>query len=454
MLFFLILNIYFASISLQAGDIGKTVFTVKPSSDFLLEDLVKYKQSYSKEGSVLVVGYDTPEVKKGEAIRIAGQLSKEIKNYLSYWIDYWSLKSKTVETEEYEENFNNVGEKEYVNIVLKDVEGSKNSEVSKEILEILNRLQNKEGIEIFKNERTVKINLDLLFEANSTDLKYSSTFILDTIVDVLKIANNNLGVKIEVHKKNVYIKGAKQKSILSWANKIGNIFEKKGIKQSDIYVYAKEDENITEKKVDVIFFNRKIDFNQVSDFNDYDNLNFSKKKSIVDKNKVRTYVFKDGDSPENIFYPTGWIGDSNDMQFDFNYRDKADSRDNTCIKIQYKANGNKGWAGLQWQYPPNNWGNKKESIDLSKFKKLVFFAKGNSGGERVAEFKIGGIQGQYGDSDVAWIGNIKLSNDWQRYEISLKDKNLKNMIGGFSLILTKYDNRYGCVFYLDDIYFE
>lgn len=149
------------------------------------------------------------------------------------------------------------------------------------------------------------------------------------------------------------------------------------------------------------------------------------------------------------------MGDSTDLAVDFNYTEASTVfRGASCIKIDYKATGAKGWAGLQWQFPPNNWGNRKEGLDLTAKSKLVFFAKGKNGGEKIAEFKVGGIKGQYGDSDVSWIGNIRLTNEWKKYEIQLKDKNLEHIIGGFSLILTKYDNRYGAVVFLDEIYFE
>jgi len=39
-------------------------------------------------------------------------------------------------------------------------------------------------------------------------------------------------------------------------------------------------------------------------------------------------------------------------------------------------------------------------------KKLSFWARGDKGGEKIAEFKVGGITGEHGDSDSASIGPV------------------------------------------------
>ncbi len=175
------------------------------------------------------------------------------------------------------------------------------------------------------------------------------------------------------------------------------------------------------------------------------------KQDVKINNLPKKYIYLNGYSDDYFFYPTGWMGDSRDFKVDFNFKEA----DKECIKIEYIPNGHRGWAGLAWQYPPNNWGNRKEGgIDLRGYKKLVFYAKGEKGNEKISEIKIGGIEGQYADSDSAWIGNLKLTNIWTKYEIDLKGKNLVNIISGLNIILNKYDNKYGCSIYLSDIYFE
>ncbi len=54
--------------------------------------------------------------------------------------------------------------------------------------------------------------------------------------------------------------------------------------------------------------------------------------------------------------------------------------------------------------------------------RLTFWGRGENGGERVHEFRIGGIIGQYPDSDVATLSNIRLTKEWKQYTIDLRRK--------------------------------
>jgi hypothetical protein len=57
---------------------------------------------------------------------------------------------------------------------------------------------------------------------------------------------------------------------------------------------------------------------------------------------------------------------------------------------------------------------------------------------------VGGIVGgRYPDSDVAILTNVKLTKEWQNFEIDLKGKDLRHIIGGFGLYLNKAENRGG-----------
>jgi hypothetical protein len=113
-----------------------------------------------------------------------------------------------------------------------------------------------------------------------------------------------------------------------------------------------------------------------------------------------------------------------------------------------------GWAGIYWQDPPNNWGNAKGGYDLTGAKKLTFYAKGEKGGEVVAEFKIGGMRGEYSDSTSVSIGPVTLTPEWKQYEIDLKNEDLSLVIGGFSFVISAMENPNGATFYLDEIIFE
>ena len=167
------------------------------------------------------------------------------------------------------------------------------------------------------------------------------------------------------------------------------------------------------------------------------------------------YVYDDFMSTKNHYAPSGWMGDFGDIKLDQSCSENPKAG-KTCIKITYTAEMKQaaGWTGIFWQQPANNWGDKKGGFDLSGATKLTFWAKGAKGGEKIAEFKMGGITGEYPDSDSAVIGPIELTNNWEQYSIDLAGKDLSYIIGGFCFAASKDDNSNGFVIYLDDIVYE
>ena len=160
-------------------------------------------------------------------------------------------------------------------------------------------------------------------------------------------------------------------------------------------------------------------------------------------------------STKNHYIPSGWMGDSGDIQFNDSWREDTHSG-NSCMKIKYSARGAQGagWAGIYWQNPANNWGSQMGGYDLSGYNKLVFWARGEKGGEVISEFKVGGLSGAYSDSDATSIGPITLTKDWKQYDVDLKGLDLSYISGGFAFTVSARDNPEGCTFYLDDIKFE
>ncbi|MGA2090850.1 MAG: hypothetical protein ABSH12_05240 [Endomicrobiales bacterium] len=166
-------------------------------------------------------------------------------------------------------------------------------------------------------------------------------------------------------------------------------------------------------------------------------------------------VYSDQGSRDNHFAPSGWMGDYGDLKINPGCTENPHNG-KYCFKITYSARAtqNAGWAGIYWQQPANNWGDKKGGYNLTGATKLTFWARGDKGGEKIAEFKVGGITGEYPDSDSNTLGPVELTKDWQQYTIELKDKDLSNIIGGFCWSASKDDNPNGFVIYLDDIRFE
>ncbi len=86
--------------------------------------------------------------------------------------------------------------------------------------------------------------------------------------------------------------------------------------------------------------------------------------------------------------------------------------------------------------------------------KLVFWARGEKGTEVLAEAKVGGITGEYADSDSASIGPITLTPEWKEYTIDLKGKDISHISGGFCWTANAEKNPNGFTVYFDDIYYE
>jgi len=168
------------------------------------------------------------------------------------------------------------------------------------------------------------------------------------------------------------------------------------------------------------------------------------------------YVYSDAGSATNHFIPSGWMGDWGDVKLDQNSNEDPYLGD-TCIKIIYSGQCSQGqrWAGIYWQNPANNWGEKDGGFDLSKATKFTFWARGQKGGERIEEFKIGGLTGEFADSDSASIGPIVLDKEWRQYSIDLKGKDMSYISGGFCWAANIDVNpNLPVVFYLDEMKYE
>ncbi len=167
------------------------------------------------------------------------------------------------------------------------------------------------------------------------------------------------------------------------------------------------------------------------------------------------YVYADRSSIGNHYIPSGWMGDYGDLKYSGSCKDNPYLGD-SCIKIIYSGQATQGarWAGMYWQNPANNWGNVDAGYDLSKASKLTFWARGEKGGERIEEFKVGGLMGEFSDSDTAVIGPVVLNKEWTQYTVDLAGKDMSYIIGGFCWATNIDVNPEGATFYLDEIKFE
>lgn len=164
-------------------------------------------------------------------------------------------------------------------------------------------------------------------------------------------------------------------------------------------------------------------------------------------------VYTEAKHQGNHFLPSGWMGDTSDISFS-DTETMRPHAGRTCIKFGYQAQGGGGWAGIFWQNPANNWGSRPGAgYDLSRYKKLTFWARGEKGGEVLTEVKVGGIKGEHPDSSETSMKNVILTDQWVQYTIDLEGKDLSYIIGGFCVVFARDTNPSGAVVYLDDVAF-
>jgi hypothetical protein len=168
------------------------------------------------------------------------------------------------------------------------------------------------------------------------------------------------------------------------------------------------------------------------------------------------YVYKDVGSRENHYVPSGFMPNGKCINFNDRWQESCNSG-STCIRIEYDlecSRADQRWAGIYWMNPPNNWGQRKGGFNLQGATKLTFWARGEQGGEQIEEFTIGGITGDYPDTDKVVMGPVILSNQWKKYTIDLRGKDLSYISGGFAWSTNEEVNGETCIFYLDDIQYE
>jgi hypothetical protein len=184
------------------------------------------------------------------------------------------------------------------------------------------------------------------------------------------------------------------------------------------------------------------------------------------------YVYQDGNSNRNRFFATGFMGDLNADSVDLYCKDNPYSG-TSCVKITYRSMAAGDWAGMYWQYPANDWGDSPGGYDLTRAKRLTFWARGEQGEEVINVFQVGGINGKFGDTTNVSIGPITLTKQWQKYTIDLQQAlfattfsketlqgtqelpPLSRIIGGFGWEASPdANNQNDIIFYLDEIRYE
>src|SRR5436309_13073533 len=122
----------------------------------------------------------------------------------------------------------------------------------------------------------------------------------------------------------------------------------------------------------------------------------------------------------------------------------------TCINVQYSAVDK--WAGIVWQDPPSDWGDKPGGHNLAGASRLSFWARGGTGGEKV-KFVFGVIKPGKAHFDTAsGETEVTLTVAWVEYSMDLAGKNLERIKTGFGW--TAAGQGKPITFYLDEIRYE
>ena len=168
-----------------------------------------------------------------------------------------------------------------------------------------------------------------------------------------------------------------------------------------------------------------------------------KPKKVVKPVKVPYAIYADGVSSK--FYPSGWMGNTGAMKTNDGCTENPHSGD-VCLKVSYAAKDN--WAGIYWQDPPNDWGDKEGGVNLANATTLEFWARGEKGGEKV-NFFVGGLTNKPFSDTGGGKREVTLKKTWTRYRIPLDGEDLSRIKTAFGFNFGGQGQPFA--FYLDDI---
>jgi hypothetical protein len=124
-----------------------------------------------------------------------------------------------------------------------------------------------------------------------------------------------------------------------------------------------------------------------------------------------------------------------------------------CNKIEYTP-GEEGKAGIAYM---------NDKLDLRGYQRIVFFARGQHGGEVVSFVAIGRSTytpatknvDTFPNQDFAiTTKNVTLGEFWKRYEISLDKTRLEDVTHPFGFVITGPEPEVNQVFYLKGVTFD
>ena len=164
------------------------------------------------------------------------------------------------------------------------------------------------------------------------------------------------------------------------------------------------------------------------------------------------------------FIPAGYMGCPGNITIDRGWSINPKSPP-VCFKCTYPETCPSRYAGVYWTNIADpsgaNWGQHPGQSYSIEYSRIVFWARGEKGGE-IIEFGAFGINNPQQNPDrfpfkdnchkvTISDGFVVLTKTWTRYIINLTCKNFTSVIGGFYWSASWDSNPSGLTFYLDDI---
>jgi hypothetical protein len=185
--------------------------------------------------------------------------------------------------------------------------------------------------------------------------------------------------------------------------------------------------------------------------------------------ETRLYVYNDFGDGRNYFTQKAFMGDNYRSSNIPAMNEAADGAYSglTCIEATLNVD-KEPWGGYMFingilkagsTVPEADFGESPDAkVDLTGATKFVFYAKGETGKEKV-EFLIGGLGDNgmpYPDSMKYSMGYVSLKKDWTKYEIDVSTLDMSGIGCGFAWVTNDTQNkgRTDIKFYLDEMYYE
>jgi hypothetical protein len=154
---------------------------------------------------------------------------------------------------------------------------------------------------------------------------------------------------------------------------------------------------------------------------------------------------------DDWYGPSGYMGDGETPGTIADSKKCLDQRPTTWIGHCHEYTwtpGPKKWAGVYWQYPDKNWGDKPGLQIPAGAKKITFQAWGKTGTEKV-DFMVGMMSV---DGFQVTVAQVPLTTTPTQYTLDLSGASYAKVVGGFGWVAK--ESTTPVTFNIDDIRWE